>query len=105
MYFGFVDETESELDSKITDLLQLLRLNEQGRQELFILIEELIKSALELPSDWLTEKLQIFEGQSNFSHEEFFKLVYVAIVNFPDSGYLEFNDFFEMKVELLKCAH
>ena len=104
MYFGFVDETESELDSKITDLLQLLRLNDQGRQELFISIEELIKSSLELPSDWLKEKLEVFEGQSNFSHEEFFKLVYVAIVNFPDSGYLEFNDFFEMNLLRLKLG-
>ena len=104
MYFRFVDNAESELESKITDLLQLLRLNDQGKQELFNLIEELIKSSLELPSDWLTEKLQVFEGQSNFSHEEFFKLVYVAIANFPDSGYLEFNDFFEMNLLRLKLG-
>jgi len=93
-----------ELLTKISLLLQLLRLNENGKNELFTLLHDLLQMEGNTHSKWLQEKIEIFRQQQEFSDEEFFKKVYESIVSFPNSGYQNFNDFFEMTLVRLKLG-
>lgn len=99
-----MSEVRNELEIKISHLLQLLRLNENGKNELFSLLNDLLELEGNTHSQWLQEKFHIFRQQKEFSEEEFFKKVYESIISFPNSGYQNFNDFFEMTLLRLKLG-
>jgi RNA polymerase sigma factor (sigma-70 family) len=104
VYFCFVDNAEVELNSQITSLIQLLRLNNEGKQKLFNLLTDLLITIENLPHDWLGKKLESFQQISNISDEEFFRIVYDSILNFSSSGFNVFNDFFEKNLLRLKLG-
>lgn len=99
-----MSEVRIELLAAIRQLLELLRLNELGKKELFALLHELLQKEGNTHSQWLQEKFDIFLLQKEFSEEEFFKKVYESIQSFPTSGYHDFNEFFEMNLLRLKLG-